>query len=116
MKKLIFLPSMRLWLGVSLFGYFISYGILIESRCAIAQPILTEVEAKNKNRDIIELSEFASPVTNISGLLSQSPTPTNPPFRPSFARGETGRCHNYGCESQSYRQGCGDNFRDKPRR
>ncbi|UKO96891.1 ABC transporter substrate-binding protein [Nostoc sp. UHCC 0870] len=38
------------------------------------------MEAKEKNRKLIELGEFESPVTNIDGLLSQSPTPTNPPM------------------------------------
>lgn len=73
MKKLIFLPSMRLWLGISLWGYFLS--------CA-AQPAVADVEAKEKNREIIELSEFQSPITNTSGLVSQSPAPTNPPVNP----------------------------------
>lgn len=66
MNKLIFLPSMRLCLVVSLLGYF--------SNFAIGQSALAEVKPKEKSREIIELGEFESPVTNISGLLSQSPT------------------------------------------
>ncbi|MBW4672452.1 MAG: TonB-dependent receptor [Cyanomargarita calcarea GSE-NOS-MK-12-04C] len=61
---------MRLCLELSLFGYFISYAV---------QPALAEVEAKGKNTEIIELSKFESPATTIDGLVSQSPTPTNPP-------------------------------------
>lgn len=79
MKKLIFLPGIRLWFAVSLLGYIINCAMLFQSSCAIAQPALAQVEAKGKNREIIELNEFEPPVTNIDGLLSQSPTPTNPP-------------------------------------
>ena len=78
MKKFVLLPSLRLWFAVSLLGYIVNIAILPNERAVASTPMaLLEVEAKENKREIIELSEFETPVTNISGLLSQSSTPTN---------------------------------------
>ncbi|MBN3892558.1 MAG: AMIN domain-containing protein [Nostoc sp. JL31] len=81
MKSWIFLHKQNSWLLPSLIGYIFNFAVSVPVAAQDNQKLTTQIP---------RLSELKFPASNIKGLLSQSPTPTNPPSVPrqSPQRGE----------------------------
>ncbi|MDF5719283.1 MAG: TonB-dependent receptor [Rhizonema sp. PD37] len=78
MKDLISLPGRRVWLAVSLLGSILSTLVIQPGMAQVKLGDGKSAAISNVITDIPRIGEVELPATNVKGLLSQSPTPSNP--------------------------------------